>query len=149
MNGQEKEADESSPGRLPSSSFTALRLHGYRLGSPRQPWEGLRLGTVRFLPRGVKKADYAKKDYFDVWLPALAPEAALVQQIRAAAQAGQDAAPFFRQYRQWLLKDPARRQLLLLLAAVARHTPISVGCYCADEEKCHRSVLLAVLRAEA
>lgn len=124
----------------------ALQLTGYRLGSPRQPLEGLRLGTVRFLPRGVKKTDYSTKDYFDVWLPALAPEAALVQQIRAAGQAGKDTGPLFRKYRQWLQKDPGRRQLLTLLAAIARHTPISLGCYCEDETKCHRSVLLAVVR---
>jgi uncharacterized protein YeaO (DUF488 family) len=118
-----------------------MKLSTYQLGSPRQPGEGLRLGTVRFLPRGVKKTDYASRDFFDVWLPQLAPSPPLI----AGLKSGQlTFATFSRKYRKELEK-PEARHVIHLLAAVATQTPLAVGCYCDDESHCHRSVLRAVI----
>ena len=114
-----------------------------RLGDPRAPGEGLRLGTVRRPPRGVPKADYANRDFYDVWLPELAPSEALVKQAQGATDARAWAA-FVRRYRAEM-KDPAKTRLLVLLSALSRSTALSVGCYCADESRCHRSVLRALL----
>ena len=114
-----------------------------RLGSPRRPNEGLRLGTVRRPPRGVPKSDFAKLDYYDVWLPDLSPSAELVT---LAQQAGDEKAwhAFERKYRAEMNRpEPAR--LLDLLAALSRQTSFSVGCYCENEEQCHRSVLRKLL----
>ena len=114
-----------------------------RLGSPRKPSEGLRLGTVRRPPRGVPKDQFAARDFYDVWFPLLAPSAELV----AAAQGSADAqswAAFERKYRTEMHKpEPARA--LDLLAALSHQTNVSVGCYCENEERCHRSVLRALL----
>ena len=109
-----------------------------RLGSPRARAEGLRLGTVRRPPRGVKKSDYARRDYYDVWVPDLAPSAALVK------QAAKDWRRFVRSYRKEM-REPAAQRLLELLAALSQHANFSVGCYCADEKRCHRSVLRQLL----
>ena len=119
----------------------AIRI--VRLGSPRNPAEGLRLGTVRRPPRGVPKAEYASRDFYDLWLPDLAPSENLV---KAALHAQDEAAwrSFVRKYRVEM-KRPAAARLLLLLAALSRETPLSVGCYCAEEARCHRSVLRALL----
>jgi uncharacterized protein YeaO (DUF488 family) len=116
-----------------------------RLGSPRGRGEGLRIGTVRRPPRGVKKADYARRGFFDVWLPELAPSAAVVS--GALSQPWTDARwrRFARRYRSEMARPPARR-LIELLAALSRRTDLSVGCYCADEGRCHRSLLRALLR---
>ncbi len=114
-----------------------------RLGSPRASGEGLRLGTVRHPPRGVPKADHASRDFYDVWLPDLAPSSALVKQ---ALQATDERAwkAFVRRYRAEM-KRPEATRLLALLAALSRDTSFSVGCYCADEARCHRSVLRQLL----
>jgi uncharacterized protein YeaO (DUF488 family) len=109
-----------------------------RLGSPRAAGEGLRLGTVRRPPRGVKKADYARRDYYDVWLPDLAPSAPLV------ARAHKDWAGFSKAYRREMSKPLAQR-LLELLAGLSQHADFSVGCYCEDEDRCHRSILRELL----
>jgi len=119
----------------------ALRI--VRLGDPRARNEGLRLGTVRYPPRGVPKAQLAARDYYDVWMPDLAPSAALVQAGRAAADARAWRA-FERRYRAEM-KRPEARRLLELVAALSRVTELSVGCTCADPERCHRSVLGALL----
>lgn len=119
----------------------AIRI--VRLGSPRAEGEGLRLGTVRRPPRGVPKADWARRDFFDVWLPELAPSEVLIKQ----AQQTHDERgwmSFVRRYRAEM-KRPEPARLLDLLAALSRQTSFSVGCYCADEERCHRSVLSALL----
>ena len=107
-----------------------------RLGSPRGKSEGLRIGTVRRAPRGVKKQDYAKRDYYDVWLPDLAPSAPLIK------TAHRDWNKFARRYRQEM-----RRQahLLALLAHLSGDTNFAVGCYCEDESRCHRSILRRIL----
>ena len=117
-----------------------------RLGSPRHRDEGLRIGTVRRPPRGVPKSEYAKRDLYDVWLPNLAPSEPLLKAAQAAA-AGDDARAwrtFVRRYRAEM-KRSENRALLYTLAALSHHAAFSVGCYCADEARCHRSVLRALL----
>ena len=117
-----------------------------RLGSPRQPGEGLRLGTVRRPPRGVPKAEFASRDFYDVWLPTLAPSEALLKSAQAAAAAGDERSwkAFVRRYRAEM-KAPDVRALLDTLAALSHRTDFAVGCYCADETRCHRSVLRELL----
>ena len=117
-----------------------------RLGSPRHPGEGLRLGTVRRPPRGVPKDEYAARDIYDVWLPTLAPSEALLKDARAALADGDDKAwkSFVRRYRAEM-KAPDARALLDVLAALSQQTNFAVGCYCADESRCHRSVLRELL----
>ncbi len=114
-----------------------------RLGTPRAHGEGLRLGTVRHPPRGVPKAQHASRDFYDVWLPELSPSAELVKVALGAtdARAWQT---FVKSYRREM-KEPAASRLLDLLAGMSRQTSFSVGCYCADEARCHRSVLRALL----
>ncbi len=124
-----------------------MALRVVRLGTARARSEGLRLGTVRKLPRGVRKSDYARRDYFDLWLPELAPSDALFAFARRDALSGKRWAQFARRYRAEMARPPARR-LLALLAALSQRTDFSVGCYCEDEDRCHRSVLRELLRAE-
>jgi len=111
-----------------------------RLGTPRARDEGLRIGTVRRPPRGVKKADYARLDYYDAWLPDLAPTQALVSWAQAGPWTNARWAAFARRYRAEM-KRPEAQRLLVLLAALSRDADFSVGCYCEDESRCHRSVL--------
>ena len=120
-----------------------MPIHVVRLGSPRLAGEGLRLGTVRRPPRGVPKAEIASRDFYDVWLPELAPSEALLKAGRAADD---DASwrRFVRRYRAEM-KAPEKVRLLDLLAALSRQTSFSVGCYCADERRCHRSLLRELL----
>ncbi|MCC6145219.1 MAG: DUF488 family protein [Candidatus Hydrogenedentes bacterium] len=115
-----------------------------RLGSPRLKAEGLRIGTVRRPPRGVPKAEFAARDFYDVWLPELAPSEALVKE---ALQAKDEKAwnAFVRKYRSEM-KTPAAVHLLDLLAAMSKQTNLAVGCYCEDESHCHRSILRELLR---
>lgn len=119
----------------------AIRI--VRLGDPRGPGEGLRLGTVRRPPRGVPKGEIASRDYYDVWLPELAPSAALVE-VAQRARDERAWRAFARRYRAELKRPPAAR-LLDLLAALSQATELSVGCYCADERRCHRSLLRELL----
>ena len=114
-----------------------------RLGTPRTRGEGLRLGTVRRPPRGVSKAEHASRDFYDIWLPDLAPSEGLVKQ---ALHATDERAwrSFAKRYRSEM-KRPEAARLLTLLAALSHTTDFSVGCYCASEARCHRSVLRAVL----
>lgn len=120
-----------------------MPVHVVRLGSPREEGEGLRIGTVRRPPRGVPRAEFASRDYYDVWLPDLAPSEELV---KLAQGAGDDGAwrTFERKYRAEM-KHPTPSRLLDLLAALSRQTSFAVGCYCADEAHCHRSVLRELL----
>jgi len=120
-----------------------MAIRVVRLGSPRTQGEGLRLGTVRRPPRGVPKAEHASRDFYDVWLPDLAPSEALVKQaLRIADERAWGA--FAKRYRAEM-KRPEAARLLVLLAALSRETDLSVGCYCADEGRCHRSILRALL----
>ena len=119
-------------------------LRVVRLGSPRALGEGLRIGTVRRPPRGVPKSDFAVRDFYDVWLPNLAPSEALLK----AGQAARDERAwktFVRRYRQEMSKPEAVR-VLDLLAALSRTADFSIGCYCAIEARCHRSVLRLLLQ---
>ena len=115
-----------------------------RLGTPRVPDEGLRIGTVRRPPRGVRKQDYAARDYFDVWLPELAPSAPLVSWALSEPFTPQRWAVYQRRYRREM-RQPAAQRLMALLAALSSQTNFSVGCYCEDETRCHRSLLKRLL----
>ncbi len=114
-----------------------------RLGSARKPKEGLRLGTVRRPPRGVPKAQFAKHDFYDVWLPDLSPSSKLV----AFAQRAPDERSwkaFERRFRAEM-NQPEAARVLDLLAALSHQTNFSVGCYCENEKRCHRSILRKLL----
>lgn len=120
-----------------------MTIRVVQLGSPRARGEGVRIGTVRRPPRGVPKSEHATRDFYDVWLPELAPSEALVKVALKAADARGWGA-FEKRYRAEL-KRPEALRLLQLLAALSRQTSFSVGCYCEDEGRCHRSVLRALL----
>lgn len=115
-----------------------------KLGTPRKAGEGLRLGTVRRPPRGVPKAEFAKRDFYDVWLPELAPSQELVSEIMHSSGDARAWRGFERRYRAEM-KQPVAARLLDLLAAMSRQTNFSVGCYCEHEERCHRSILRKLL----
>lgn len=121
-----------------------MAVHIVRLGSARARDEGVRIGTVRHPPRGVPKAQHATGNWYDVWLPELAPSNDLVKRA-LAAETPQEWAAFVRRYRSEMAA-PDRARLLHLLATMSATTNFSVGCYCADEARCHRSVLRALLQ---
>jgi uncharacterized protein YeaO (DUF488 family) len=114
-----------------------------RLGDDRSPNEGLRIGTVRRPPRGVPKTEFASRNFYDVWLPNLAPSEALLKQA-LGARTERDWKMFVRKFRAEM-KAPDAARVLDMLAALSHHTNFSVGCYCPDESRCHRSVLRALL----
>jgi uncharacterized protein YeaO (DUF488 family) len=116
-----------------------------RLGTPRKPGEGLRIGTVRRPPRGVPKSDFAKLDYYDVWFPNLSPTAELVQEALGAADE-RAWITFSRKFRREM-SAPDRGRELDVLAALSHHTNLSLGCYCEEESRCHRSLLREFLIA--
>ena len=111
-----------------------------RLGTPRGKNEGMRVGTVRRPPRGVKKTDYAKLDFYDVWLPQLAPSAMLVSWIKSHGITPANWKQFQKQYLRELA-SPDNQRLLDLLAALSRDTDFAIGCFCEKENECHRSIL--------
>ena len=115
-----------------------------RLGSERTPDEGVRLGTVRRPPRGVPKSEFAKRNYYDVWLPTLSPSPATLKAGQGATTDRQWTA-FTRKYRAEMAK-PDASATLNVLAALSHNASFSVGCYCEDESHCHRSVLRELLR---
>lgn len=121
-----------------------MALRVVRLGMPREDDEGLRLGTVRRPPRGVAKAQIAARDFYDVWLPELAPSADSIAWLKAQAPSESAWRSFARRYRAEM-KAPAAARLLDLLAAMSQRTSLSVGCYCEDEARCHRSLLRELL----
>ena len=121
-----------------------MGIHVVRLGDPRTAGEGLRLGTVRRPPRGVKKEDFARLDYYDLWLPDLAPSAELLSFAMAEPFTDARWAKFVRDYRREM-KEPEKERLLQLLAALSHQTDFAVGCYCENEERCHRSILRELL----
>jgi uncharacterized protein YeaO (DUF488 family) len=120
----------------------ALRI--VRLGTPRSAGEGLRIGTVRRPPRGVRKADYAARNFYDVWLPELAPSAPLVSFALSRPFTPARWALYARRYRREM-REPAAERLIALLAALSSRADFSVGCYCEDERHCHRSLLRELL----
>jgi uncharacterized protein YeaO (DUF488 family) len=117
-----------------------MAIRVVRRGTPRSKHEGTRLGTVRRLPRGVRKTDYARRDFFDVWLPELAPSSALLSWALSQEWTPGRWATFVRKYRREM-RQPAASRLLALLAALSRTAEFSVGCYCENAERCHRTVL--------
>lgn len=117
-----------------------------RLGSPRSPGEGTRIGTVRRPPRGVPKEEFASRDFYDVWFPTLAPSPESVK-LGQAAESEAQWAKFTRAYRREMA-SPDAKHALALLATLSRSVDFSVGCYCEDEGRCHRSILRELL-AEA
>ena len=120
----------------------AIRI--VRLGTPRTPGEGLRIGTVRRPPRGVPKSEFASRDFYDAWLPELAPSEPLLKAGQSASSDRQWQA-FEKRYRAEM-KQPAASRLLDLIAALSQRTALSVGCYCENPSRCHRSVLKALLQ---
>ncbi|WP_374378335.1 DUF488 domain-containing protein [Dongia sp.] len=120
-----------------------MSAHIVRLGSPRLQNEGTRIGTVRRPPRGVAKDRFAADNWYDVWYPDLSPSADLVAKA-LAAETPKDWAAFERAYRAEM-KAPGPARTLDLLAHMSHHADFSVGCYCADEARCHRSILRALL----
>lgn len=114
-----------------------------RLGSPRKTNEGLRIGTVRRPPRGVPKTEFARRDFYDVWLPNLSPSPELVA-FALGSQDERSWTTFTRKFRAEMNK-PDTARILDLLAALSRHTNFSVGCYCENAARCHRSVLEELL----
>ena len=120
-----------------------MTLRIVRLGSPRVPGEGLRVGTVRRPPRGVPMAEYGSRDFYDVWYPVLAPSVETMK-LGQAATTPADWAAFIRRYRAEMA-EPAASHTIALLAALSHRVDFSVGCYCEDEAHCHRSVLRALL----
>jgi uncharacterized protein YeaO (DUF488 family) len=121
-----------------------MSLRVVRLGTPRAEGEGLRLGTVRRPPRGVKKEDYARRDYFDLWFPDLAPSAGLVSWALSEPWTDRRWAKYVKSYRSEM-RDVKSQRLLNLLAAMSRQTDFSIGCYCENEDRCHRSILRDLL----
>ena len=114
-----------------------------QLGTPRKPDQGLRLGTVRRPPRGVPKSEFARLDYYDVWFPNLSPSVELVKEALGAPD--EQAWTAFRRKFRREMSVPDRSRELDLLAALSHHTNLSLGCYCEDERRCHRSVLRELL----
>lgn len=129
---------------------TKLKLGTFRIGTPAKRGDGLRIGTTRRPPRGVPKARWARDGYFDVWLPALAPSVKLLSRLRSRDL--DDPAVrkwFFDGYERELLGNAESRQNVELIATIAQRMPISVGCFCADESKCHRSRLYEIIQRQA
>lgn len=120
-----------------------MAIHVVRLGSARSPGEGLRIGTVRRPPRGVPKERYASEDWYDVWLPNVAPSPELMK-LGQAAISDKDWQLFLRRYRTEMA-DPEKSRLLDLLAALSHSSSFAVGCYCENEARCHRSELKKLL----
>ena len=121
-----------------------MALSVVRLGTPRGRNEGLRIGTVRRPPRGVRKEDYASRDYFDAWLPELAPSAPLVSFALSKPFTPERWKAYAKRYRAEM-RAPIPQRLLALLAVLSSRTNLAVGCYCDDAARCHRSLLKALL----
>jgi uncharacterized protein YeaO (DUF488 family) len=115
-----------------------------RLGTPRTPNEGIRLGTVRRPPRGVPKTEFASRGFYDVWLPELAPSAEVVSWALSEPWTEARWRQYTRRYRKEMA-EPQPRHLIELLAALSKQSNFSVGCYCEDEARCHRSLLREML----
>jgi uncharacterized protein YeaO (DUF488 family) len=120
-----------------------MGLRIVRLGTPRAANEGLRLGTVRRPPRGVRREDLGRDDWYDVWLPQLSPSAELLKEAQGASSE-KDWQRFARKY-EAEMKEPDNARLIALLAALSKSTNLAAGCYCADETRCHRSLLRKLL----
>ena len=127
-----------------------MTIHIVRLGSPRRKGEGTRIGTVRRPPRGVPKSEFASRDWYDVWFPNLSPSPELVKRALASqadlgAVGEREWAAFTRGYRAEMAR-PENAHAIALLAALSQQSDFSVGCYCENEARCHRSILRGLLR---
>lgn len=122
-----------------------MSIRVVRLGSPRTVDEGLRIGTVRRPPRGVPKSNFSSGDWYDVWFPNLAPS---IETMKLGQSVETDAQwrVFEKKYKSEM-KDPDKMRTIELLAKMSKQTNFSVGCYCADESRCHRSILRDLLQA--
>ena len=125
-----------------------MAIRVVQLGTPRLKDEGLRLGTVRRPPRGVRKEDYGHRDFYDLWLPELAPSAPLVSWARSEPSTPRRWSTFERKYLAEMRK-PAAQRLITLLAAMSQETSFSIGCYCDTQEYCHRWLLRELLLEHA
>lgn len=123
-----------------------MGIRSYQIGSHRKRGEGLRVGVVRFLPRGVKKQDYVRLSLFDVWLPVLAPSRRLLRWAKGKGWDARTRQTFFARYAREMEANTDSRQVIRFVAKASLRTPISVGCYCPDETRCHRSALLKLIR---
>jgi uncharacterized protein YeaO (DUF488 family) len=121
-----------------------MAIRVVRLGSPRASDEGLRLGTVRRPPRGVKKEDYGRRNFYDTWLPELAPSQALLTWALAEPWTDLRWETYAERYLAEM-REPSAQRLIALLAALSAQTHFSIGCYCEDETRCHRSLLRELL----
>lgn len=124
-----------------------LKLSTFQIGAPARRGEGLRIGVTRRPPRGVPKSRWVRDGYFDVWLPALAPSTKLLARVKKRdfddpAVRG----AFFDSYERELLATAESRQTVKFVARVAARTPISIGCFCGDETRCHRSRLIKIIQ---
>ena len=127
-------------------STVKLKLSTFQIGAPAKRGEGLRIGATRLPPRGVPKSKWKIGGYFDVWLPVIAPSRQLLHWIKQRDINDPNVRrTFFDRYERELLGDSGNRQTLQLLAEIATRIPISIGCFCADENRCHRSVLRRVI----
>lgn len=127
-----------------SEIIKVMAVRIVRLGTARHSNEGLRIGTVRRPPRGIRKADYARRNFYDAWLPELSPSAPLVSWLLSEPITAKRWTLFERRYRKEMAQ-PAAQRLIALLAALSSQTNFSVGCYCEDESHCHRSLLKKLL----
>lgn len=126
--------------------MSALRLSHYAWADPRRAGEGLRVSCTRYLPRGVRKEDYARRDYLDVWLPLVAPSRELLAWVKQRDMEQQSVwSEFSRRYKREMAR-PEARQTIWLLAAFAGRTPLSIGCSC-QSRHCHRFLLAAMIGA--
>jgi uncharacterized protein YeaO (DUF488 family) len=123
-----------------------MAIRVVRLGSPRHPEEGPRLGTVRRPPRGVSKKDFARRDFYDAWYPNLAPSLEAMK-LGLAAETAAQWSRFVKAYKSEMARPDAARTIEVL-ALLSRHANFSVGCYCEDESRCHRSLLRELLKAQ-
>ena len=121
-----------------------MAIRTYRLGSAREAGEGVRLGTVRHPPRGVKKENHAAEGFYDAWLPELAPSAELVKWYLEEPASEARWAKFAKAYRREM-HEPEYQRLLGVLARLSHQADFAVGCYCEDENRCHRSILRELL----
>jgi uncharacterized protein YeaO (DUF488 family) len=126
-----------------------IRLRTFQIGQPRKRGEGLRIGTTRRPPRGVPRRRWKPDGYFDLWFPVVAPSNGLLRRVRGK-DFGDPAVrrSFFAAYERKLGKPPAK-YAVELLGALARQTPLAVGCFCANEHQCHRSVLRTAIERAA
>ena len=139
-----------NPPAEPNFPMSKLKLSTFRIGTPAKPGQGLRIGATRLPPRGVPKSRWTKDGYFDLWLPVIAPSMNLLRWIKQRDI--NDVAirrAYFKRYEREMLGDSIARQTLQLLAAIAKRTPISIGCFCADESRCHRSRLRQLIARAA